>query len=355
MTTQDYGSRAVRDRLPPRLPTDVEGVEAGPRGGSPRRDAVMGLRPLRRLGRTAFPIRLIVRLMIALLVPAPGCAKESPEGTASAPAASEPAVLEIVQDVRIAPWKPIFTGIELCQASAVTPRPQRIHAARIDLTAAGIRFLVTPSNGELPGEVNGRQSLKFLSEFKCQLAINASFFAGQFKVGAPLDIVGLSVSNGDVYSPANEFAALLISEDNRARVSAPPFDLAKVYNAAAGDTLLLKDGRIAVDASLRNSITVNRHPRSAAGVSRDGRYLLLMVIDGRQPGYSEGATKVETAEWLRKLGAWEAVNLDGGYSSNLVIEGSDGRPELLNHPGPAFLRPVANHIGVYARSLVSKN
>jgi len=355
VTAQDHGLRAVSDRVPPRRLTDVESAQAGLHGGRGGRDTVIGLRPPHPLDRTALPIRLIARLMIALLVPAPGCAKDSPAGTASAPAASEPAAPEIVQGVRIAPWKPVFAGIELCQASVVTPRPLRIHAARIDLTAAGIRLFVTPSNGDLPGEVNGRQSLKFLSEFKCQLAINASFFAGRFEVGAPMDIVGLSVSNGDVYSPPNEFAALLISKDNRARVSAPPFDLAKAYNAAAGDTLLLKDGRIAVDPSLRNGITVNRHPRSAAGISRDGRYLLLMVIDGRQPGYSEGATKVETAEWLRKLGAWEAVNLDGGYSSNLVIEGSGGRPELLNHPGPAFLRPVANHIGVYARSLVSKN
>ena len=78
-----------------------------------------------------------------------------------------------------------------------------------------------------------------------------------------------------------------------------------------------------------------RHPRSAAGVSRNGRYLILMTIDGRQAGYSEGTTTAETAEWIRKLGAYNALNLDGGGSTALVIEGADGSPVVLNRPcGP---------------------
>ena len=296
----------------------------------------------------------IVGMLVCAAALMPGCTQDRRAGTTTAPAASEPAAPEALRDALISPWRPAFVGIDLCEASAVTPRPLQVRAARIDLKAPGVRLFVTPSNGPLPGEVNGRQSLQFIADFKCQLAINASFFKGPFAVGAPQDIVGLSMSNGDAYSQPNEFAAILIGKDNRAWVSNPPFDLKRAYNAAAGDTLLLKDGRIVVDASLTNSITVVRHPRSTAGVSRDGRYLILMVIDGRQQGYSEGATKVETAEWLRKLGAWDAVNLDGGYSSNLVMEGPDGKPQLVNHPGPAFLRPVANHIGVYAKPLTAK-
>jgi len=296
----------------------------------------------------------MVSSLLFLLTAALGCRQDSSSGADSLPSASGPATTRSFSDARVTPWEPAFTGIELCEGSAGIPCPLRIHAARIDLRAPGVRLFVTPSNGSLPGEVNGRQSLGFLSEFKCQLAINASFFAGQFRIGAPLDVVGLSISDGDAYSKPNEFAALLVSKDNRAWVSNPPFDLDRAYNAAAGDTLLLKDGRIAVDRSLKNNITIVRHPRSTAGISRDGRHLILMVIDGRQPGYSEGATKVETAEWLLRLGAWDAVNLDGGYSSNLVIEGPDGKPRLLNHPGPAFLRPVANHIGVHARPLPAK-
>jgi exopolysaccharide biosynthesis protein len=79
-----------------------------------------------------------------------------------------------------------------------------------------------------------------------------------------------------------------------------------------------------------------------------------MTIDGRQPGYSEGATTAETAEWMRKLGAYNALNLDGGGSTALVIEGPDGAPAVLNRPcGPpvGVERRVANHLGVFAQRL----
>ncbi len=68
---------------------------------------------------------------------------------------------------------------------------------------------------------------------------------------------------------------------------------------------------------LRNGVNVGNpddhlEPRTMTGVSQDGRYLFLMVIDGRQPGYSEGCNQAEAATWLRQVGAWEGMNLDGG-------------------------------------------
>jgi exopolysaccharide biosynthesis protein len=80
-----------------------------------------------------------------------------------------------------------------------------------------------------------------------------------------------------------------------------------------------------------------------------------MVIDGRQVGYSEGATLAETAEWLRKFGAWNALNLDGGGSSALVMEGPDGEPIVLNSPSGKLERFVANHLGVFAKPLPAAN
>jgi exopolysaccharide biosynthesis protein len=90
------------------------------------------------------------------------------------------------------------------------------------------------------------------------------------------------------------------------------------------------------------------------GVSRNGRYLILMAIDGRQPGYSKSARTGETAEWMRMLGAYNALKLDGGGSTALVIEGPDGSPIVLNRPcgpPPGMERRVANHLGVFAQRL----
>jgi len=264
---------------------------------------------------------------------------------------------EIVQYARISKWKPVFEGIELLEAQTKRPRPLQVRAARIDLKAPGIRFIVTPPNGDAPGEVSGRTSKQFLTEFGCQLAINTSFFRGKFRKGAPQDVVGLAISRGERYSKPEKFAALLIRKDNKVWIDSKPWNgkLDEAYNAAAGDTFLLKAGRIPKDSMAKNShAPFRQHPRSAAGITQDGRYLILITIDGRQEGYSEGATKVETAEWLRKLGAWDALNFDGGGSTNLVIQGPDGQPKLVNHPYSNWLRPCASHLGVYARPLEAR-
>jgi exopolysaccharide biosynthesis protein len=74
-----------------------------------------------------------------------------------------------------------------------------------------------------------------------------------------------------------------------------------------------------------------KHPRSAAGLSNQGRTLYLLVIDGRRPG-SQGATEVETAFILKRLGAEWGLNFDGGGSSALAMRYADGRVRTLNKP-----------------------
>ena len=290
------------------------------------------------LGLLALALLLAQGVMVSSVRPASGQQPTTPPE-------------DIVKEARISKWQPVFRGIELCEASIEKPRPLQVRAARIDLREPGIRFFVTPSNGDAPGEVNGRRSTQFMTEFKVQLAINASFFGGKFDVGAEQDVVGLSMSNGDMYSEPDHRAALLISKDNRAWIAQPPKDVDKAYNAVAGDTIIVQEGRNIVDREARDGFTGGLHPRTAAGITRDGRYLILMTTDGRQAGYSEGTSKAETAEWLIKLGVWVGLNLDGGGSTNLVIEGPDGQPKLINHPPSTWLRACANHIGVYAKPL----
>jgi hypothetical protein len=71
---------------------------------------------------------------------------------------------------------------------------------------------------------------------------------------------------------------------------------------------------------------VCRNSRTLAGVTADGR-LLLVVVDGDQPGYSLGLSFEESAKLMRDLGAVEAVNLDGGRSSVMTIRG-----DVVNRP-----------------------
>lgn len=249
----------------------------------------------------------------------------------------------------LSPWKPIFNGLETRQVSTDLPRLMQIHAVRVDLQVPGIDLLVTPSNGEAPEDAAARTTSEFLAEFKCQAAINGSAFSPlATRPAQPQDVIGLSLSRGEQYSPPNKYDALLVTQDLEARIARPPIDPGNAHNGLSGFYALLIDGK-------NNGTDKNIHPRSAVGISEDGRYLILMVIDGRQLGYSEGATTAETAEWMRKLGAHNALNLDGGGSTTLVIQGPDGKPLLLNRPSGVYERRVANHLGVFAQPLSPSN
>ena len=260
---------------------------------------------------------------------------------AAAPAAA-PSPKDAVAHAKVSRWRRIFRGVHLCKASTTQPRPLQVRAVRVDLREPTTRFVVTPSNGDRPKDCDARTTSEFLAEVKCQVAINGSFFAPfAKKKGDPQDVIGLSMSRGDLYSPPNQYAVLLLSKGNKAKIAVPPIDTQGAHNALAGNIALLVDGA-------NKGGMGPRHPRSAVGISKDGRYLLLMTTDGRQPGYSEGTTDAETAEWLRRLGAHDGLNLDGGGSTTLVAQGRDGKPVVLNRPSGKVERRVANHLGVYA-------
>ncbi|MEU8618644.1 phosphodiester glycosidase family protein [Streptomyces sp. NPDC048623] len=106
-----------------------------------------------------------------------------------------------------------------------------------------------------------------------------------------------------------------------------------VDSAVGGGARLLKDGELALGE--RELTRQDRPARTVVGVTRDGTVLLL-VLDGREPGVSTGATLAEAGELLRSLGAVDGLNLDGGGSSTMVVDG-----ELRNRPREAKGDPVS--------------
>lgn len=78
------------------------------------------------------------------------------------------------------------------------------------------------------------------------------------------------------------------------------------------------------------------NPRTAIGYRADGSYF-FMVVDGRQAGISVGATIDELAQFALDLGATEAINLDGGRSSTMVLgTGVDGTYTIYNTPSATY-------------------
>ena len=247
-------------------------------------------------------------------------------------------------------WDPVFRGIEYAELTATVPRTMVGYALRIDLRDPAVSFLVTPSNGEKPGETDGLKTSTFLTKYKCRAAINtAPYDIVHEQEGKPVDVVSLNISRGELISAETGwYGGLMLTRDNKVRISWPPLDTNGVFHAVAGFQIVLKDGEnIGVDKAI--------HPRTAVGVSKDGNTFYWLVIDGRQPEYSEGATTRDVGIWLAFLGAGEGLNLDGGGSTTMVLQRPDGSASIVNRPIhngiPGAERVNGSHLGVYAELL----
>ncbi|WP_329138931.1 phosphodiester glycosidase family protein [Streptomyces sp. NBC_01476] len=111
-----------------------------------------------------------------------------------------------------------------------------------------------------------------------------------------------------------------------------PVPLGRGDSIVSAAPTLVKSGRVSIDAAAEGTVDPRdlsfgyawantRQPRTMAGVDAAGR-LLLVTVDGRLTGGSEGYTLQEGAEFMRSLGAVQALNLDGGGSTAMAVNGS---------------------------------
>jgi Phosphodiester glycosidase len=140
----------------------------------------------------------------------------------------------------------------------------------------------------------------------------------------------------------------VVVDEQLRRLGGGPFTLTPQTSIVSAAPVLLRNGRIDIDASregvfdprdLNNySFRADRHGRTFAGVDRRGR-LILVTADGI-PGVSEGLTLTEEALLMRSLGAVDAMNLDGGGSTSFVVDG-----QTVNDPSDATgARPVGDSV-----------
>jgi hypothetical protein len=99
----------------------------------------------------------------------------------------------------------------------------------------------------------------------------------------------------------------------------------KMNTAIGGGPVLVQKGKVFItnkEEQMFNNAEEDRHPRTAMGYTRTNK-LIILVIQGRKPGIAEGATLNEEAAILVNLGCAEALNLDGGGSSCLLVNGKE--------------------------------
>lgn len=100
------------------------------------------------------------------------------------------------------------------------------------------------------------------------------------------------------------------------------------------------------EAPATSIVATGRQPRTAFGVSQDGDTAIFMVVDGR--GDSIGATHSEMANYMREYGAYDAMHLDGGGSSTMVVQTvEDTQPTVKNTVSEGSERKIMNAVGIF--------
>ena len=266
-------------------------------------------------------------------------------------------------DITVSSWNPIFKGIELAsgqqQATVAGEFNHRTYCLRVDLTDPTIHLFATPKCTNCGVDTTAENTSLFRDNHHLQVAVNGAFYVpADQPLGTPQDVRGLAMTEGSVVSPADDpsrAVALLFTTNNVPMLvpnNNPPTNTSGIFTAFSGDVLLLLNGQVVPAPN-----PADRDPRTAVGISQDRRYLYLMTLDGRQPGWSDGADWYETGLWLQRFGAYHGLNVDGGGSTTMVMEDCDGSSLRINRSSYVAAygreRYIGHNIGVYALPLQS--
>jgi hypothetical protein len=245
--------------------------------------------------------------------------------------------------------------------SRTAPRPLVIHRLVVDLQAPEFRG-PTPhfelavavgedTDGDGPIEAALTAPVELAERENLIAAINTNPWAmlpkppagtgSGYVAGATTNISGWVRANGINRSPQEPGHWSVWIDDSSLAHIGETSATENVQCAVAGFRGLLKDRMILPEPS------DVRHPRTAAGVHGNGRHLTLLVVDGRQPGYSEGVSELELAELMLEFGCSDAVNLDGGGSTVMLLGEQPDSLAVKNRPcDPKGPRPVPVMLGI---------
>lgn len=234
------------------------------------------------------------------------------------------------------------------------PRPLKIHFLKVALTASALEVIALPGedpDGAGPAESRLSMPMDLFVKHRALAAVNANAFAGlpvdktsgpDWFEGRPIDIHGTVVSGGKVISPveANR-TSFWLNAVQKPHIGTPA-NMSTVAEAVADwFSPLIIDGRMIPDSADRVL-----HPRTALGFDNTGAWLLLVVVDGRQPGFSEGVSLFELASLLLSEGCSQSINLDGGGSSIMLIREPGKEVRTVNSPSGKTHRPVPVMLGI---------
>ncbi len=293
--------------------------------------------------------------------------------------ATHPMRYETVSRREIAP------GVEWSQYKGREKgHPVFVNVVSLDPRDARYRLMVAPAEG--PGPTRRESTRQIARRYKALAAINGSYFHfNNREDGRPIGLVKvdgaiLSEPRGDRpalglapdgtaffgsprrLTPAEQRAQLAkalmpspepmprwrqwlrdlsgapkpakAAEPRKAPTLNEPWDEAPF--ALEGGPLLVQAGELNLSGGFDGYIMKAREPRTAVGLTPEGR-VLLVTVDGRVPGHSKGIALAELAQLFLELGATEALNWDGGGSTTMMVG-----DELVSRVATGWCRPVSN-------------
>ena len=219
-------------------------------------------------------------------------------------------------------WKALEKGAAI-QTAQYRESQLTIHCAKIDLTAPGLKIKMLPQK-------NASRDIYYAEEFAKQsgalLAFNTTpFYVHDTGGDKKHSTAGLCVNDGAVHSRALAgYCALAFFgfeegaplEERRAQIFASQKDkgLDGARYATGGFWQILKDKKITQFKALRDS-------RTAVGLDKNGKTLYVIAVEGENPARSAGLSYMECAEFFLALGCDNAMEFDGGSSTQFCVNG----------------------------------
>lgn len=259
-------------------------------------------------------------------------------------------------------------GVTVKALSLQKPRLMKAYLVKVDLTTPGIGFTATERAAEwgrpMPDytnkvvridtkrETTGAFMMRRRREGRnVEVAVNTapwgpwvhpySHIYGAFSNWNVSDGVKISHINAP-----KKGAFFVVRKDGGVDIT-PEIPVAETNNvsiAMQGFWMIMTNG---VPAFASDAKPEALAPRTALGLTPDKKTLVLLAIDGRQPGYSLGADTRDQFEILKREGVSDAVNMDGGGSTSLVVyDRTDARPLMLNRQPRRVERKVALNLGI---------